>query len=121
MYKRQTEDSTVTDRPVLTLRGITLDGGPGRRKTLDGIDLTIHAGEILGIAGVEGNGQAELVEVIMGIREPTTGTVLLEQTDISDWQVREIREAGVGFIPEDRHRQGLLLEAPLWELSLIHI
>ncbi len=111
----QTEDSTVTDRPVLTLRGITLDGGPGRRKTLDGIDLTIHAGEILGIAGVEGNGQAELVEVIMGIREPTTGTVLLEQTDISDWQVREIREAGVGFIPEDRHRQGLLLEAPLWE------
>ncbi|HRW19117.1 MAG TPA: ABC transporter ATP-binding protein [Dermatophilaceae bacterium] len=111
----QTEESTVTDRPVLTLQGIDLAGPPGQRKALDHIDLVIHAGEILGIAGVEGNGQAELVEVVMGIREPSAGTVLLEQTDISDWQVREIREAGVGYIPEDRHRHGLLLESPLWE------
>ncbi|SDP30778.1 ABC transporter [Pedococcus dokdonensis] len=86
---------------------------------LDGISLTIHAGEVLGIAGVEGNGQAELVEVIMGMREPTSGEVYLGDTDISDWHTREIREAGVGYIPEDRHRHGLLLEAPLWENRIL--
>ena len=77
--------------------------------------MTIHCGEVVGIAGVEGNGQAELVEVIMGMRDPERGVVTLGDTDISSWHVREIREAGVGFIPEDRHRHGLLLEAPLWE------
>ena len=110
-----TDESTVTDRPVLTIDAVDLDGGPGQRKVLDHISLTIHAGEIVGIAGVEGNGQAELVEVIMGMREPTSGRIFLDELDISDWEVREIREAGVGYIPEDRHRHGLLLEAPLWE------
>ncbi len=71
----QTEESTVTDEERLVLRGVEL-AGSGARKLLDGIDLTIHAGEILGIAGVEGNGQAELVEVIMGMRRPTAGRVL---------------------------------------------
>ncbi|GAA2022141.1 ABC transporter ATP-binding protein [Terrabacter terrae] len=110
-----TEESTVTRTPMLTVDGISLDDPAGGRELLDGIDLTIHAGEVVGIAGVEGNGQAELVEVIMGMREPTTGRILLGDVDISDWQVREIREAGMGYIPEDRHRHGLLLEAPLWE------
>ncbi len=110
-----TEESTVTDRPVLTVEGVDLSGSAGQRKVLDNVSLTIHAGEIVGIAGVEGNGQAELVEVIMGMREPSSGRILLENQDISDWEVREIREAGVGYIPEDRHRHGLLLEAPLWE------
>ena len=110
-----TEESTVTDRAVLTVEKVTLDGALGNRKILDDVSLTIHAGEVVGIAGVEGNGQAELVEVIIGMREPTSGVITLEGVDISDWQVREIREAGVGFIPEDRHRHGMLLEAPLWE------
>ena len=74
---------------------------------------------MLGIAGVEGNGQAELVEVIMGMREPSSGEVFLGDIDISDWHVREIREAGVGYIPEDRHRHALLLEAPLWENRIL--
>jgi len=114
----ETTESTVTDRVVLSMRDITLAGTEGR-DLLHDIDLDIHAGEIVGIAGVEGNGQAELVEVIMGMREPTGGTVALEGTDISDWQVREIREAGVGYIPEDRHRHGLLLDAPLWENRIL--
>ncbi|WP_462285887.1 ABC transporter ATP-binding protein [Nostocoides sp.] len=114
----QTTESTVTDQVVLRLRDITLAGTEGR-DLLHDIDLDIHAGEIVGIAGVEGNGQAELVEVIMGIREPSAGIVELEGTDISDWDVREIREAGVGYIPEDRHRHGLLLEAPLWENRIL--
>ncbi|GAA1748644.1 ABC transporter ATP-binding protein [Nostocoides vanveenii] len=112
-----TSESTVTDRVVLRLRDLTLAGES--RDLLSDIDLDIHAGEIVGIAGVEGNGQAELVEVIMGMREPTAGLVFLGDTDISDWGVRQIREAGVGYIPEDRHRHGLLLEAPLWENRIL--
>jgi simple sugar transport system ATP-binding protein len=115
----QTEESTVTEQERLVLSGVELAGGGGERKVLDGIDLVIHAGEIVGIAGVEGNGQAELVEVIMGMRRPTAGQVLLEGRDITVDGVREIREAGVGYIPEDRHRHGLLLEAPLWENMIL--
>jgi simple sugar transport system ATP-binding protein len=114
----QTEESTVTDKVMLELTGVEL-AAAGRAKVLDGVSLTIHAGEILGIAGVEGNGQAELVEVIMGMRRPTAGAVILEGEDITTWGVREIREAGVGYIPEDRHRHGLLLEAPLWENMIL--
>nr|WP_224766917.1 ABC transporter ATP-binding protein [Janibacter melonis] len=111
-----TEESTVTDEVVLSCRGVSLAGAPGTgRALLDDVDLEIHAGEVLGIAGVEGNGQAELVEVIMGMREPTSGQVHLGGEDISDWDVRRIREAGVGYVPEDRHRHGLLLDSPLWE------
>ncbi len=115
----QTEESTVTDEVVLRTEDVVLSGGGDSRNILDGISLTIHAGEVLGIAGVEGYGQAELVEVIMGMREPTSGLVFLGDTDISDWHVREIREAGVAYIPEDRHRHALLLEAPLWENRIL--
>jgi ABC-type uncharacterized transport system ATPase subunit len=114
-----TEESTVTDRVLLRVEDLVLGGGDGGRPVLDGISLTIHAGEVLGIAGVEGNGQAELVEVIMGMREPTSGRVFLADSDISDWGTRQIREAGVGYIPEDRHRHALLLEAPLWENRML--
>ncbi|MDF2146560.1 ABC transporter ATP-binding protein [Knoellia sp. p5-6-4] len=113
-----TEESTVTDRVVLRVEDLVLQGLTGR-PVLDGISFTIHAGEVLGIAGVEGNGQAELVEVIMGMREPTSGLVFLGDTDISSWNTREIREAGVGYIPEDRQRHALLLQAPLWENRML--
>jgi simple sugar transport system ATP-binding protein len=114
----QTEESTVTDKVMLELTGVEL-GAEGQVKILDDLNLRIHAGEILGIAGVEGNGQAELVEVIMGMRRATQGAVHLEGDDITTAGVRQIREAGVGYIPEDRHRHGLLLEAPLWENMIL--
>ncbi|MGX7827641.1 ABC transporter ATP-binding protein [Actinokineospora sp. 24-640] len=107
-------ESTVTDRPVLTVRDLTLTGADGR-KVLEGISFTIHAGEVLGIAGVEGNGQAELVESLMGIRRPDRGTVHLADADITGAPTKARRAAGMGYIPEDRHRQGVLLEATLWE------
>ena len=108
-----TEFSTVTDREMLEVLDLTLPGDG--RNLLDAISFTIHAGEILGVAGVEGNGQAELVEAIMGMRSGVTGTVLLAGRDISSLHTRQRREAGIGYIPEDRHRHGLLLDAPLWE------
>jgi ABC-type uncharacterized transport system ATPase subunit len=109
----QTGESTVTDVPVLTARAVTLHGDG--RDLLHDIDFAIHRGEVLGIAGVEGNGQAELVEVLMGIRAVASGQVLLGEEDITHWSTRHRREAGIGYVPEDRIRQGLLLEATLWE------
>ena len=115
----ETEESTVTDHVVLDIEGLTLASGSGARNVLEGVTLSIHAGEVVGIAGVEGNGQAELVEVLVGMRAATSGRVLLESEDTARWDVRRIREAGVGYIPEDRHRQGLLLDAPLWENRML--
>ncbi len=88
------------------------------REVVRGIDLEVRKGEILGLAGVEGNGQIEMVEALLGIRPLSRGRILLEGTDIGDWPVRERREAGIGYIPEDRHRRGLLLSAPLWENAM---
>ena len=113
-----TEESTVTDQVVLDVRDLSLTDEFGTRLLTD-IELTIHAGEVLGIAGVEGNGQAELVETIMGIRTPDGGTIRLSDEDITHWPTRRVREAGVGYIPEDRHRHGLLLQSPLWENRIL--
>lgn len=113
----ETAESTVTTDVLLDVRDLNLVDERGRHLLRD-IDLTIHRGEVLGIAGVEGNGQAELVESIMGMRR-ATGTVALAGQDISRRSTRERREAGVGYIPEDRHRHGLLLEAPLWENRIL--
>jgi ABC-type uncharacterized transport system ATPase subunit len=118
----ETEESTVTDVPLLKVDGLRLaqtDLDGVERIILDKISFTIHKGEVLGIAGVEGNGQSELVEAIMGIRALNSGTIALDGTDISHVPTRHRREAGVGYIPEDRHRHGLLLEAPLWENRIL--
>jgi simple sugar transport system ATP-binding protein len=116
----ETRESTVTDRPVLTVSGLTVlaEDGSGR-PVLDGIDLLVRSGEVLGIAGVEGNGQTELVEAIMGMRHASAGTVELSRpndgsTDLTDLATLARREAGIGYIPEDRTRHGLLLTQPLW-------
>jgi general nucleoside transport system ATP-binding protein len=114
----QTTESTVTDVPVLEVQDLGLIDEDGRA-LLDGINFTIHRGEVLGIAGVEGNGQAELVEAIMGMRSASGGRVLLGAEDISDWSTRRRREAGCGFIPEDRQRHGLLVTSSLWENRIL--
>jgi ABC-type uncharacterized transport system ATPase subunit len=113
----ETRESTVTDVPVLEVRGLTVTT-PAGRHIVEDVSLTIHRGEVVGVAGVEGNGQAELVEAVMGMR-PSTGSVALDGTDISANGTRDRREAGVGYIPEDRHRHGLLLYAPLWENRML--
>jgi simple sugar transport system ATP-binding protein len=114
----QSEHTTVTDEVQLEVEDLTLHDERGRALLTD-IDLTIHRGEVLGIAGVEGNGQAELVETIMGLRKPSTGRVVLRGKDMSSWSTRERRDAGIGYIPEDRQRHGLLLDAPLWENRIL--
>ena len=113
----ETRESTVTDTPVLAVEHLTVSS-PDGRPIIDDVSFTIHRGEVLGIAGVEGNGQAELVEAIMGMR-PATGTIRLADKTVDEWSTRRRREAGIGYIPEDRQRQGLLLDAPLWENRML--
>ena len=110
----ETRESTVTDTEVLRVEGLTVLAADGRT-LLEDIDLTIRRGEVLGVAGVEGNGQAELVEAIMGMRPLSRGTLHMAGEDMTAWPTRRRREAGIAYIPEDRHRHGLLLDAPVWE------
>ena len=93
-----TAESTVTDREVLEVRDLQVDDTQGRT-VLSDINLTIHAGEVLGIAGVEGNGQTELVEAVVGMVRPTRGVVELSDQDVTSWGTRQRRESGVGYIP----------------------
>ena len=76
---------------------------------LKGVSFELRQGEILGIAGVEGNGQSELVEVLAGTRRATGGRVLLADKDVTSFDARTEREAGIAFIPEDRRGTGLVL------------
>jgi simple sugar transport system ATP-binding protein len=85
------------------------------RQILNDISFEVHAGEIVGIAGVEGNGQSQLVDAIIGVIPEATGEVTLDGKSLNDLPTRERRGSGLGLIPEDRHRQGLLLGSPLWE------
>ncbi|GAA3992139.1 ABC transporter ATP-binding protein [Allokutzneria multivorans] len=110
----ETRDSTVTDREVLVVDGVRLCSMGADRPVLDDISLTVRAGEVLGIAGVEGNGQTELVEAVMGMRKADAGHIRLGELDITGLGTLARREAGIGYVPEDRHRHGLLLTQPLW-------
>jgi ABC-type uncharacterized transport system ATPase subunit len=114
----ETSESTVTDVEQLKLTDVTVTDEFGRNLLTD-ISLAIHRGEILGIAGVEGNGQSELVEMILGMRIPSAGHITLATEDVTHWHTRRLREAGIGYIPEDRQRHGLLLDAPLWENRML--
>ncbi|QDQ16528.1 ABC transporter ATP-binding protein [Streptomyces spectabilis] len=115
----ETAESTVTDRPMLEVDQLKLLAADSERALLDDISFTIHAGEVLGIAGVEGNGQTELIDALIGLKHADSGTVRLAGEDITAWATRKRREEGVGYIPEDRHRHGLLLESPLWENRIL--
>jgi simple sugar transport system ATP-binding protein len=87
----------------------------GGRALLDDVDLVVHRGEIVGIAGVEGNGQHELIEALLGLEAADEGEVLLDGVDVTHESTRERRTEGISLIPPDRTREGLLLDAPLWE------
>lgn len=140
----ETAESTVTDKPVIQVEGLTAyaEGGASLgelaeptgaglvtgdkaetaaavRRVLDDVTFTIHAGEVMGIAGVEGNGQTELIDALIGLKHADSGSVSFLGEEITGWPTRKRREQGIGYIPEDRHRHGLLLESPLWENRIL--
>jgi ABC-type uncharacterized transport systems, ATPase components len=84
-------------------------------KVVNQLSLTIHGGEILGIAGVDGNGQEELVEAIAGLRKVRSGTIEINGRDMTNSKARKITENGFGYIPEDRQKDGLVLDFTVGE------
>jgi general nucleoside transport system ATP-binding protein len=113
----ETRESTVTEEVVLSVRDVGVR--VGERWALEGATFDIHRGEIVGIAGVEGNGQRELIEALMGLRTPDAGMVTLAGADVTSATTRQRREDGIGYIPEDRQARGLLLPSPLWENAML--
>ncbi len=91
-----------------------------RLEAVRGVSLDVRAGEIVGIAGVDGNGQSELVEAITGLRRPSSGTITVSGRDVSGGDARASINAGVAHIPEDRQRRGLVLEFTLAENLALH-
>jgi simple sugar transport system ATP-binding protein len=111
---RETGDGSAAgaaDR-VLRVSGLTVASSRSPNE-VDDISFDVRAGEIFGIAGVEGNGQTELIEAIAGLRAPGAGTITLEGNDITNFPVRARSDAGLSHIPEDRHRRGLVLDYPV--------
>jgi general nucleoside transport system ATP-binding protein len=111
----ETRESTVTTTPVLELVDVTVPSSEaGARDVVEKVTFTVHRGEIVGIAGVEGNGQSELVRAIVGLAR-SRGTILVDGQDISHRSTRERRTAGIGYIAEDRQKDGLVMPFALWE------
>jgi simple sugar transport system ATP-binding protein len=94
---------------VLRLENITVNGAKGTPAVSD-LSLEVRAGEVVGIAGVDGNGQSELVGGIAGLLPLKSGRVLLKGRDVSHDSIRRRNESGMGLVPEDRHKHGLILE-----------
>ncbi|WP_431799318.1 ABC transporter ATP-binding protein [Halobacillus andaensis] len=78
-----------------------------------GLNLNVREGEIVGIAGIDGNGQSELIEAIAGLRKSQAGTITLHDNVITNLSTRKVTQAGVSHIPQDRHKYGLVLDFPI--------
>jgi len=96
-------------KDVLVIKDLVVEDAR-KVKVIDHLNLTVKGGEILGIAGVDGNGQTELIEAITGLRKVSGGTIHLNGKDITNDRTRRITEKGVSHIPEDRHKHGLVLD-----------
>ncbi|MFC5973853.1 ABC transporter ATP-binding protein [Halomarina salina] len=105
-------------RPMLDVDGLHVQGDRGREQVTD-VDLTVHEGEILGIAGVQGNGQTELVEAVTGVRPVSAGTVQFDGQDITGMSRRRRIQAGIAYVPEDRQTEGLVQEYDLVRNALL--
>ncbi len=103
----------------LSVTGLTVIGDRNN-KVVDNVSFEVHAGEVLAIAGVQGNGQTELAEALVGLRTPSAGSIHLGKMDITHSSVREVIDAGVGYIPEDRSKNGLVGDFTIAENFMIN-
>jgi general nucleoside transport system ATP-binding protein len=105
--------------PMLEVRDLVVVDSRNHR-SVDKVTFTVESGEIVGIAGVQGNGQTELVEAITGIMLPISGTIVLDGQDITNDGPRERHHAGMSHVPEDRQRDGLVLDFDLTENMVLN-
>jgi ABC-type uncharacterized transport system ATPase subunit len=104
---------------VLSVRDLNVTGKHGH--AVRGVSFEVRSGEIVGIAGIEGNGQTELIEALSGLASITSGTVNFEGRDVTGRSARTLKELGIAHIPEDRHKRGLLLHSSLAENSILGV
>lgn len=114
MVGRQVEFKTVKSEAhptddTLVIKDLVVTDYRGIDK-VKGLNLTVRKGEILGIAGIDGNGQSELIEAITGLRKSKSGSVTINGINVTNKKPRKITESGVGHIPQDRHKHGLVLD-----------
>jgi len=100
----------IRDLTVMSDRGIV---------AVDHLDLDVRRGEILGIAGVSGNGQRELAETVAGLRESTSGTIDVAGVDVTGALPKKVRQAGLAYVPEERMREGSIADFTIWENLLL--
>lgn len=112
ILSRPTAREGTSGGAVLELAGITVAPGRGTAG-LNGLDLTVHAGEIVGIAGVAGNGQDELAAIVTGLRKAAAGRVAIEGIDITDMPLMRRRAQGLAYLSPDRAAEGLCLSASI--------
>lgn len=110
-FKTEKIDANPTDE-VLSINNLVVTDYRNIDK-VKGLNLNVRKGEIVGIAGIDGNGQSELIEAITGLRKIKSGTVKLNGKEITNMKPRKITEEGVGHIPQDRHKHGLVLDFPI--------
>ncbi|HEV8591797.1 MAG TPA: ATP-binding cassette domain-containing protein, partial [Pyrinomonadaceae bacterium] len=90
-------------------------------KVVDDVTFSVRSGEIVGVAGIEGNGQTELIEALAGLCKISSGQVSFEGQDVTNASARKLKELGIAHIPEDRHKRGLLLNSDLAENSILGV
>ncbi|MGG7618914.1 ABC transporter ATP-binding protein [Bacillus coreaensis] len=112
-FKTEKADAKPAQK-VLEINGLVVKDSRGLT-AVNNLNLDVKAGEILGIAGVDGNGQTELIEAISGLRKSESGSIQLNGKEIRNLPPRKITEAGTGHIPQDRHKHGLVLDFPIGE------
>jgi general nucleoside transport system ATP-binding protein len=105
--------------PLLQVEGLTVEDDRGIVKVHD-VSFEVRAGEIVGIAGVDGNGQTELIDAMTGLRKATAGRIRVAGVDVTNESPRDCLDAGLGHIPEDRQRRGLVLDFSIAENIALH-
>lgn len=103
--------------PVMIAKDVTV--GAGEETRLDAVSFTVHAGEILGIVGVSGNGQADLGALLSGLTQPSSGHLSMGGVDVAPLGPRGMIRAGAGRVPEDRHAEGVVGELTVWENAVL--
>lgn len=116
---RVEKDNSSPHGIVLEVKGLMVRGRHGL--AVNDVSFRVQAGEIVGIAGIEGNGQTELIEALAGLAKASGGSFEFEGRDVTRYSARSLKELGIAHIPEDRHKRGLLLNSDLAENAILGV
>jgi len=116
---RVEKDDAQPQGTVLEVKDLSVTGKHG--EAVRRVSFRVHAGEIVGIAGIEGNGQTELIEALSGLAKTSGGTIEFQGRNVTGMNARRLKELGIAHIPEDRHKRGLLLNSDLAENSILGV